>query len=80
MLRVFVLLCLIKNNPTKIIKCIVKHSAFLLLLGFKTQMKMSFMVLEIYLFDFGKVLEKRGFSKWQWKSFGFLFGKILKIF
>ena len=25
-----------------------------------------------------KVLEKGGFTKWLWKSFGFLFGKILK--
>ena len=25
-------------------------------------------------------LERRGFSKWLWKSFGFLLGKILKIF
>ena len=24
-------------------------------------------------------LEKRKFSKWLWKSFGFLFGKVLKI-
>ena len=26
-----------------------------------------------------KFLERRGFTKWLWKSFGFLFGKILKI-
>ena len=26
-----------------------------------------------------KVLEKRSFSNWLWKSFGFLFGKILKF-
>ena len=25
-----------------------------------------------------KILEKRPFSEWSWKSFGFLYGKILK--
>ena len=25
-----------------------------------------------------EILEKTGFSKWPWKSFGFLFGRILK--
>ena len=38
-------------------KYIVEECVFLLLWGFKMQMKMSFMVLEIWLFWFGKVLK-----------------------
>ena len=37
------------------------------------------MELENAIFQDLESLEKRGFLKWLWKSFGFLFGKILKI-
>jgi len=35
----------------------VKNNVFLLLWGFKIRIKVSFIVLEIWLFGFGKVLE-----------------------
>ena len=41
----------------QIIKCIVKNRIFLLLWGLNMQMKMSFLVLECWLFGNGKVLE-----------------------
>ena len=43
-----------KHNPPKSIKYIVQSSVFLLLWGVKMQIKMNFMVLEIWLFGFGK--------------------------
>ena len=41
----------------KIIKYIVENILFLFLWGCKMQMKMNFMVLEIWMFGFGKVLD-----------------------
>ena len=46
-----------KYNPPKILKYVVENCVFLLLWGFKMRMKMSFIVLHIWLFSFGKVLE-----------------------
>ena len=39
-----------------IMKYIVKNFVFLILYGFKMEMKISFLVLDIWLFGFGKVL------------------------
>ena len=56
-LCMFILLFIIQNTiHQKIIKHI-KNNICLLFWGFEVQMKMSFMVLEILLFGFGKVLE-----------------------
>ena len=38
-------------------KCSIKNSFVLFLWGFKIQMKMSFMVKEIWLYGFGKIFE-----------------------
>ena len=51
---------MMQNNPLEksvIIKYIVKNSVFLLFWSFIMQMKMRFMVLEIWLFGFEKILE-----------------------
>jgi len=42
----------------QITKYIVELSVFIFLWGFKMQMKMSFVDLEIWLFGFGNALEK----------------------
>ena len=46
-----------KHNPPEKYKIYHKNRVFLLLWGFKMQIKMSFMGLEILLFGYGKVLE-----------------------
>ena len=47
-----------KHNPPKTIRYIAeKNGISMLFRGFKMHMKMSFMVLEIWLSGFGKVLE-----------------------
>ena len=49
----FILLFMMQNIiHQKIIKYIIRNSGFLFLWGFKMQMKMSFMALEIWLHDF----------------------------
>ena len=59
MLCSFILLVIIRKIIyQKIINYIVENSVFLLLCCFKMQMKMSFMVLEIWLIGFGRALEK----------------------
>ena len=58
MLFLFIFLSIIQNIVHQtIVKYFVEIIAFLFLKGYKMQMKMSFMVLEIWLFGFGKVLE-----------------------
>ena len=59
MLHLFVLLFIIQNTiHQRILICIIENGVFLLSWGFKMQMKVSSMVLKIWLFGFGKVLEK----------------------
>ena len=61
MLRLFVLLFVTQNTiHQKFIKCIIKNVVFVLLRGFSMRVKMSFIVLGIWSFGFGKV----------WKSYG----------
>ena len=51
------MLCLFILKSTKNHKTCLGNSVFLFLRGFTIQMKISFMVLEIWLFGLGKVLE-----------------------
>ena len=74
----FILLVIIQSTPhRRILKCIIENSMFLLLWGLKMQMKISFMVLEIWSFGFGEVLEiiLKEFLQTLYKEHSFL-GKI----